>query len=211
MRGVCVGVMAMLLLTACSSVMPSPSSSAIASDVPLSPPLSSTPPTTAAGHFVAGELSFDFPGGWNQAFFDEQSSFSRVIVFLSTEPLHEPCTTRANSVGTETDCGSPIADNSLGSDGVLVTWLGMGFPGWSFDPNVGALGQIGGKAATVDDQAAPEVCKTLGGERWMVATVPRSEPYNWYEMDACYAGPDLSGVRAQLHAMLDSVVWTSTP
>lgn len=212
MRGLCKGVLVMIVLSACSSVTSSPASSAVAPEAVQSLPLFSTPSTAAAGHYSGGELSFEFPAAWNQASFEEQGSFSRVIVFLSTEALHEPCTTRVNSVGTETDCGWPIANGSLGSDGVLATWLGMGFPGWTFNPNNGTPGQIGGKTATVNDQVAPDECTALGGVRWMVATIPRPDAAsNWYEMDACYAGPDLAPIRAQLQAMLDSVEWVRTP
>ena len=98
---------------------------------------------------------------------------------------------------------SGLARGFTGSPwGHLVASLGS-----TFDPTAGALGQIGGKTATVTDQAAPDDCTAAGGTRWMVATVPRDSAANWYEMDACYGGPDLATVRAELDAMLKSVQW----
>jgi hypothetical protein len=220
-RILAIGAVLILALSACSLGTPSSSSRRSA----LAPSTSKTPPSaviatetetptlaTGLGHYSGGELAFDYPASWTPAYYEENSSFSRLIVFLSTERLINPCTTTISSTFTKTDCGSPLGDRRLGADGVLVAWDGRGFPGWSFDPAAGVEETIGGQSATVDDHAAPDYCAATGGEREMIATIPRADAIsNWWEMNACYRGPDTSNVRSQLQAMLDSVKWVDAP
>lgn len=186
-------------------------SSSTASISPEPVDTASASPTRSLAHYSGGEVNFDYPSPWTATYFEDVSSFSSVIVFLSTEQLSDPCTRTITSEFSRVECGSPLGDRQLGPNGLLVSWLGRGFPGWRFDPGAGAARTIGGRTASVDDHAAPDYCTANGGQREMIAIVPLPDAiYNWREMDACYRGPDLSLVRTQLTAMLDSVKWPAT-
>jgi hypothetical protein len=89
---------------------------------------SNGPATLALRHFDGERLSF-YPSRWRGATFDVVSSFSNVIVYLSTSPLSDPCDRMANSIACVRS-----AVSGLDPDGILVEWSGSGFPGWTFDP-----------------------------------------------------------------------------
>jgi hypothetical protein len=178
-------VLASVALIACGSASPSPS-----------------PP--AFRHFDGEVLSFDYPGAWRHATFAVMSSFSSVLVYLSTAPLSDPCDRTQDSVACIRQ-----AVSGLGPDGVLVEWSRDSFPGWTFDPTQGQLMTVGGRRATLE-QADPvdEACQSIGGERELVATIDDPTPdQNWTGMRACLRGPSLDGLEAQIQAMLAAVTW----
>jgi hypothetical protein len=154
-------------------------------------------------HFVAPEVSFDYPGSWREGHFDVVSSFSSSIVYLSTSPLADPCDRGANSIACIREAAA-----ALDRDGVLVEWSHHGFPGWVFDPTKGQRVAVGGRPATVEDAAPTDLCGAIGGEREMTVTIddPAAQS-NWVEVRACLRGPDVEALRADIGRMLGSVAW----
>ncbi len=174
-----------------------------------SPTPSETPLSTPGGlgelaTFDAGsELAFEYPGRWGAAQFNNVSSFSNAIVYLSTEPLFDPCVRQLNSV----TCGSPLRGD-LGTDGVFLDWTHWGFPGREFDSAGGALIEIAGRRATVKNGPASDGCADIVGDAERLVTIEEPDVQsNWLEMTACLRGPDLDLIGAELDAMLASVRW----
>jgi hypothetical protein len=166
--------------------------------------VSPSPSTPAFQHFEDEALSFDYPGSWNGATFPVVSSFSNVLVYLSTAPLSDPCDRTANSIACVR-----LAVAGLGPDGVLVEWSREAFPGWTFDPSRGRLTTVGGRRATIEQVDPSEgACQTIGGERELVVTIDDPTPdMNWTEMRACLRGPSLDRLQAQIEEMLATVAW----
>jgi hypothetical protein len=168
-----------------------------------------TPDPTSDGippplrHFVGQGVSFDHPGAWREGHFEMTSSFSGLIVYLSTSPLIDPCDRGPGSVACIRE-----AVRALDVDGVLVDWSWNGFPGWTFDPTKGRRVAVGGRAATLEDLVPDDRCRGIGGERLVLVTIddPRADA-NWTSVRACLRGPDLAALEAQVGAMLGSVVW----
>jgi hypothetical protein len=170
-----------------------------------SPLPAATSSMSATGHFAGEGLSFEYPGTWGDASFDVESSFSHVLVFLSTAPLSDPCDRTANSFAC---IRNPVT--ALGPDGVLVEWSRQSFPGWTFDPTRGRLTTVGGRQATLEQSVPLEgPCQEIGGERELVVTIADPTPdMNWTGMRACLRGPSLDSLQAQVEAMLASVTWS---
>ena len=178
----------LLVLTAACSLLPSFADS-------------SAPP--GFRHFDGQGVAFDYPAEWTAAHFDVTTSFSSSIVYLSTSPLSDPCDRGPNSI----QCGWAAA-SGLAPDGVLVEWSRNGFPGWTFDPTKGQPFNVSGRTATLEDVAAADSCKGIGGEREVVVTIDDPVPdQNWTELRACLRGPNLADLSAQLGAMLGTVRW----
>jgi hypothetical protein len=155
-------------------------------------------------HFDDQTVSFDYPGAWADAEFDVVSSFSSVLVDVSTAHLSDPCDRTANSIACVRSAASDLAP-----DGVLVEWSRNGFPGWTFDPTKGQPVKVGGLRATLEQVVPPQDdCGAIGGERELVATIDGSTPdMNWTAVRACLRGPSLDGLQAQIEAMLATVAW----
>lgn len=166
------------------------------------PTASPSRPADGLAAYDAGDFTFAHPAAWGSATYDVMSSFSTVVVYLSTAELSDPC---ERALGM-TNCMRE-AVGGLGPSGLLVEWTHWGFPGWTFDPTAGTGATIGGRAATVADLPADERCRKVDGEAIVSATIPMQVESNWVEMRACLRGPGLDRLRAQVAAMLDSFRW----
>jgi hypothetical protein len=62
---------------------------------PTSSPLAGTAalPATTSRRFADRYLAFSYPSGWEARAYAEVSSFTDALVFLSSQPMHPPCTT----------------------------------------------------------------------------------------------------------------------
>jgi hypothetical protein len=153
-------------------------------------------------HYQGDDIAFDYPGTWNAASFPVMSSFSNVLVFLSTSALADPCDRTANSIA----CVRSAA-TSLEPGGVLVQWSRNGFPGWTFDRSRGKPLTVGGRSASIEDLEPAEPCQMIGGTRELVVTIPDPEAnMNWTEARACIAGP-VAGTETQVAGMLKTVAF----
>jgi hypothetical protein len=190
-------VVASFLLAACRMTASPPLAT------PPSAATPSTSSTTVLHHFDGEVLSFDYPGTWREATFDMVSSFSSLLVYLSTAPMADPCDRTPGMVACVRS-----AVSGLEPDGVLVEWSRRAWPGWTFDPAKGRSTVVGGRRATLEQLDASEVCAAIGGVSELVVTIDDPVPdQNWTEMRACLRGPSLDGLTAQIEAMLATVTW----
>jgi hypothetical protein len=137
-------------------------------------------------------LTFEYPASWTARHYDDQSTMSTAIVFLSDQRMTSPC--------QDGGCGLPLRHLNRGA---VLVWTEWGFPDWSFDKD--AKGQpltVGGRRARLLIEPG---CHQVGGEVSMKAVVERPQaPDNWYELDACIRGPGVDQVEAQVRALLAS-------
>ena len=168
------------------------------------PPASWVVPTAPAqSHFDSGVLSFDYPGAWSAARFDVVSSFSTVIVYLSTSPLADPCDRTPDSMAC-----TRLAVSALAPDGILVAWSRRSWASWAFDATKGRLLAVAGRRATIEQLDPGQGCRAVGGTRELVVTIDDPTPdWNWTEAWACLRGPSLDALQAQVDAMLATVKW----
>jgi hypothetical protein len=151
--------------------------------------------------FDGGGVSFLFPASWTPYRYRSLSTMRSVIVYLSNETLHDPCEPR----GSSTTCGQPI--DRLGAGGVLVTWTQNGSPAWNFKTFKQSEGRpttVGGRPAKLLVETSGRTCGSIDAEELIEVVIPNGR-YNWYEMDACIGGPDVTTAEAQVKAMLHTV------
>ncbi len=151
---------------------------------------------TATANFSGMGVAFRYPAAWRSATWNDVSSFSALIVYLSTGRLHSPCTVTKKPGRTTASCGNPI--RALTPGGVLVRWSENGFPNWR-SPKANTA--IDGHPAT-ETRTAEAWCTALRGTEVISVVVPRLLADNWYEMDACLRGPTQ---QAAIASMLKSV------
>jgi hypothetical protein len=161
------------------------------------------PTAPAQSHFDSAGLSFDYPGAWSAARFDVVSSFSSVIVYLSTAPMSDPCDRTPNSIAC-----TRLAVSSLAPDGILVAWSRRSWVNWTFDAMKDRPLAVAGRRATIEQLDPEQGCRSVGGTRELVVTIDDPVPdWNWTEAWACLRGPSLDALQAQVEAMLATVTW----
>jgi hypothetical protein len=192
-------VLAVAVATGCAAAGSQPPSTspvrAAASPSPSDAQLASLP----TKRFAAPDLSFRYPAAWRAATWTDVSSFSAMIVALSTTPQHNPCTVTVRRNATTATCGEPVA--ALPPGAILVTWTESGFPDWRPPaPNT----TVGGHPAR-QARAMASWCAGLDGTRTVTVVIPLGATAgNWVEMDACLRAPGVAQHEAQLAAMLRS-------
>jgi hypothetical protein len=156
-------------------------------------------PATAS--FSAMGLAFRYPVGWRSGTWrtDDLSSFSALIVYLSTSRLRGPCTVSTSPGRIAQTCEYPI--RVLPSGGVLVRWSANGYPAWHMPK---ANTTVAGRKA-VETRTSGGWCATLRGTETITVMIPRAAPGNWYQMDACLRTPGLPQQEAEISSMLRSV------
>lgn len=155
-------------------------------------------------HFDSDGLAFDYPSTWNAATFDIPSNFKHWWVWLSTEPMADPCDRVSTSDMTSITCDRSPVVGRLREGGVLLDWSSNGWLSWQFDANAGDPIQVGGREATLEVNAADTDCTAIAGRTQVRVVVPAGVPNNWSQLDACIAGPFDGAVNAQIMAMLAS-------
>ncbi len=201
-----VAVVGLLALAACTE----PSRT-----VSTSPNVPSTLPgvsSTVVATFPAARLSFRHPRQWRSYRYRETSSFTDLITFLSTDPLHAPCTVTRNASATTISCGSPLSRLSPG--GVLITWMTEGMPGRTIAVVPGRWTRIGGHQARTVSGVATGACAKLHGAWQEQATIARGRGLpatNLVAMSACVAAPAVAQARQYIKEMLATVRFTLQP
>lgn len=185
-----------LILTGCSG----PSSSRNTS--PRAPSKSSTVSAT----FPKAGLSFRHPRQWPSYQYQEPpQTFSNLITYLSTEPLHSPCTTTKHPSGKTVSCGLPLARLTPGA--VLLAWTLESRPGLTLATVPGTPTSIDGHQAHAASGAAAGKCAQIAGT-WQdeVVIAEGSGPASgMVRMSACVAAPGVSRATRQVQAMLTTV------
>jgi len=147
-------------------------------------------------------LSFTHPATWKAYPFHWAGGLHfRPLVYLSTQPVHDPCSTK----GSTTSCGLPVG--KLRPGGVLVTWNASNPP--SFSLGSGTPVRVGGHPARrVETKGG--ICKSIGADKTidvLVQTHPL--PSSLTEFTACLRGPGLSGAERSVNSLLASTRFTS--
>ncbi len=60
---------------------------------------------------------------------------------------------------------------------------------------------------SLDRREVSEACRAIGGMEEIVVQIERPVQWNWFEMTACFTGPDVQAVAGEIDAMLASVRW----
>jgi hypothetical protein len=165
-----------------------------------------TGPVLAAGAkssptraFSAGGVSFRYPAAWktSPAAWRWKLTFSSLVTYLATQPMHDPCSTSGNS----TTCAPPFG--ALVPGGILVTWTHLGTPGWSLAKQPGKATTLAGRHARVQI-ARPGACRYLGASETVTAQVALASS-NSVQMQACLRGSTAKANEARVLAMLASL------
>ena len=144
-------------------------------------------------------LTFSYPASWTARRYEVASSFSSAIVYLSNQPLHDPCTRSGlPGGGLRITCGHPIS--ALAPGGVLVEWTREGFPNWKLSDAPGVRQQIAGRPSKLAIRR-PGRCANLGADETILASITRS-PDNRYQLLACLRGPSLATGEQQVRHLL---------
>jgi hypothetical protein len=156
---------------------------------------------TAKSEFSGMGLSFEYPASWrSHAWTADVSSFSALIDDLSTSELRNPCTVTHRPGVTTSTCGLPV--RALAPGGILVEWSDNGSPVWHL-PKTNMM--VGGHQADERITSGGWCTTMLGGTTTIEVMVARTQPANFYGMTACLRGPGISGLEAEISAMLKSV------
>ena len=195
-----VAVAGLLAAAACTAPSKTPGTS------PSVPGGSPRVPGTVVAAFPAAGLSFRHPRQWRSYRYQETSSFTDLITFVSTDTLHAPCTETRNASATTIVCGPPLARLSPG--GVLITWMTEGMPGRTLALLPGMRTRIGGHQARAVSGAAAGSCAKLGGAWQEQVTIARDSALpstSLVAMDACAAAPGVAQARQEITDMLATV------
>jgi hypothetical protein len=156
---------------------------------------------TARSEFSGMGLTFEYPASWrSHAWTADVSSFSALIDDLSTSELRNPCTVTHRPGVTTSTCGLPV--RALAPGGILVEWSDIGSPVWHL-PKTNLM--VGGHQASERITGGGWCTTMLGGTTTIEVMIARTQPANFYGMTACLRGPGISGLEAEISAMLKSV------
>jgi hypothetical protein len=158
------------------------------------------PPLTT---YTGSGLRFSHPAAWTEykPVLPTVSLHFNPLVYLSTQPVHAPCTTK----GTSTSCGFPV--DRLKPGGVLVTWETNGLLAMGLGP--GTQIQVGGNPAVRQEKAGGE-CRRIGADRTIDVAVARNPlPSALTYFTACLRGPGIARAEKSIDALLASTKFTS--
>ena len=143
-------------------------------------------------------LSFRHPAAWKEYPFVWAGELHfQPIVYLSTQPVHDPCSTHGN----DTSCGLPIGHLQPG--GVLVVWQNpYVLPGTTLG-SAGSPMRVGGRPARRTTSSGG-VCRSVGADRTIDVLIKSSPAPNQIEATACLRGPNLAQNERRLNALLAS-------
>ena len=147
-------------------------------------------------------LSFSHPAAWKAYPFRWGGELHfRPMVYLSTQPVQDPCSTKGNT----TSCGFPV--KRLEPGGVLVTWNASSPPAMALGP--GSRMRVDGREARRVDTAGG-MCRSIGADRTInVLIATRPLPSTPTEFTACLRGPDLAQEEKGVEALLASTKFAS--
>ena len=154
------------------------------------------------GTYSNSLLSFSHPAGWKAYPFRWGGELHfRPMVYLSTQPVQDPCSTKGNT----TSCGFPVGQLQPG--GVLVTWNASNPPAVALGP--GSRIQVDGREARRVDTTGG-MCRSIGADRTVDVRIQTGPlPSTLTEMTACLRGPGLAQEEKSVDALLASTKFAS--
>jgi hypothetical protein len=152
--------------------------------------------------YSSSSLTFMHPVAWKAYPFAWPGELHfRPLVYLSTQPVHNPCSTRGNA----TSCGFPV--QSLQPGGVLVTWNASSPPATALGP--GSRIQVDGRPASRVETAGG-MCRRIGADRTIeVLVATRPLPSTPVQLTACLRRPGLAEAVKRVDALLASTKFVS--
>ncbi|MFL6239697.1 MAG: hypothetical protein ACJ735_09455 [Actinomycetes bacterium] len=191
---VAVQLLCSLLAVGCSA----PTHHPVPAPLTSRPPQRATQPVGPLRTFAAHGLRFRYPARWRAQHYDETSSFTTSIVYLSTQQLHNPCRTSRNGSGTTIACGEPL--RRLGPGDVLVQWYGFSAPATK---PVRANTRVAGRPARRESSS----CVELRGDSGLEVAVDDGD-HSLIIMSACWASSSAHDVPGEIEHMLRTVTFT---
>jgi hypothetical protein len=166
-------------------------------DVAVSP----QPTPVPLAHYSDAILSFDYPASWMLRHYPYSFTTISSIVYLSTQPTHDPCVRTSSSIS----CNTLGVVNSLGPEDVLVFWGAYGFPTWNLSLERGSRLKVGGLAAKWHMQRPPEQpCMQIGGSESVTVWVASPVVGNAFLLEACLRSTTPAHIENELRALLAS-------
>jgi hypothetical protein len=150
-------------------------------------------------------IVLQYPPSWRATnYSDAVSNVSYSLVFLSDQPMHDPCRTSTD----ERFCGDVI--DQLRDGGVLVEWFAWGFPGWRYlNVGPGAI-TVGGRPARIL-RLRVTACRGLGANAHEIVEVGAPMATEGFLFTACYRGGDSRIAQRQLSEILGSTRFLEQP
>jgi hypothetical protein len=157
------------------------------------------PPTVEYSNSV---LSFSHPAAWKAYPFRWDGGLHfQPLVYLSTQPVHDPCSMQGNTLS----CGFPVGQ--LAPGGVLVTWNASSPPATGLGP--GPRIRVDGHPARRLDTTGG-ICRSIGADRTIDVLIQRRPlPSTPTEFTACVRGPGLAQAEKSVAALLASTKFAS--
>jgi hypothetical protein len=169
---------------------------------PVVEPAAPHPSALPLTHYQDNRLVFTHPVSWTPKKYDVTSTFSVSIVYLSNQPLKDPCTrSRISNGNVQISCGRPL--EQLAPGGVLSEWSSHAYPLWTLNQVKGEQQVIAGRSAkiTID---RPGDCASISADEAITAYIPQATPGHWYQFQACLRGPGTELAEKRVRALLAS-------
>jgi hypothetical protein len=161
---------------------------------PKDPPLS---------QYNGSSLSFSYPSTWtaSKPILPAVDLHFHPIVYLSTQPVHAPCTTKGN----ETSCALPI--DELQPGGVFAWWEPAEIPVTQPVLGPGKPLRVDGHPARIEDKAGGN-CSSIGADRTITIEVePAADEFLYF--NACLREPGVKQAEKSIDALLASTKFAS--
>ncbi|WP_188943204.1 hypothetical protein [Nakamurella endophytica] len=155
---------------------------------------------------VVNGIYFQHPPTWRLYPYVVAGSLSTVVGYLSTDPLHQPCTTIKVPDGIETDCAQPLT--RLTADGVLIILGGADGPA-SRKPPLHPNSTVAGRPASITETAAQDDCQVVGAQRQIHVLVPGDRTGRFYpiQLTACFAGPVTAPAETTFRRLIPTIAY----
>jgi hypothetical protein len=168
-----------------------------------------TPVITRSFAVGVDRVTFTYPSAWYaRRYLEDQTSFSQAVVFVASQPLHDPCTTSHSTPPgpLESKVCLDYAVGRLAPNAVYLEWsygFNGGPPGHYGQKvkNPGSPITVGGQAATIDVQR-PGTCASIGGDESIDVYVD-SGSNGWF-MRACANSTNPQNFYSQVLTLLKS-------
>ncbi len=199
--------MRILVAVVVACVIAAPSASAGWIQIPPKRPCPSLPDGYVCSRTT--QIRFGYPGSWGALTSSDGGLIVRSMIWLSTEPFREPCTSTTEGNRSTSVCGLPVS--SLHPNGVLLRWMLGGPPGWKLEGAPGNPATIGGWAARIAVLTSGpffDGCRELGADELILAFAARPRG-GFYALWACLRGPDLATSEVEVANVLASARFPS--
>jgi len=156
--------------------------------------------------YNSGTFRFRYPASWTARNYHLVSSMAAVLVDVSNQVMHVPCTTTSSGTATTSRCTWPV--KHLGPGGIWLEWTVAGNPSPYMPRPRGVPVTIGGRPSH-QVVSRPGECRLIGGTETISVQIPVNND-NTYEIRVCLRGPNLARTIRQVQAIFDSVSFVSS-